>query len=621
LSVVKKIVLLLLLLFVDYIFISTIHVNKIEWSSFLPQSPEVKESITPINGHQQYLFCVLDSEDIAKDFKKQHIIDKYIALKDEENTYLLIFDVSKLNSVLEQTQEYPRSGTSVIGHIIFENLFTELRLYAMFILPFVLILLLLFIPLSLWLDLIIEMALYALFLGVILNFDFFEINSASLLALMFLVIYAITLINYIYVQGIDRKRVFFGIQVSIIATMLSALFLVSSDFSLIHSFGTMMVVGLVVLNFYINIRIYLMKFMPPIYYKQRFSLVSSIKFFSIKKSVIVSGIIALSIIVLEIVQPISIDLNIVNLMPESSSELRQIKKFEQERLPTLPFIITVKTENKNFSDEEVMQKLIGLEHELSGVIPGKIIASAPMAFHEFVQLAPDKYNPNLFAQFLLASSFMDQPFVLWSPDKKSSTIVASIPLSMTTNEMRAMITNINETGSRYPEFSVCVSGKISDFDYFISLFVKEFFTGLLVTLAATALFFWFYCKNMVSIITIVLSALFSLGILGFFHLLFGKQITILTLLNVILYAGLIADSLIQLFVCYKREGEACERSVLEPIFMSNISILICLFGMFFVGGMMGIFAFDLAILLSANVIFILWIAPAIHRAYVRACND
>jgi hypothetical protein len=621
LSIVKKILLLLVLLFIDYNFISTIHVNKIEWSSFLPQSPEIKESITPINAHQQYLFCALDSEKIAQDFKKQHLIDKYIVLKNEKNTYLFIFDISKLNTVLEQTQEYPRSGTSVIGHILFENLFAELRLYAMVVLPFVLILLLLFIPLSLWLDLIIEMALYALLLGVILNFDFFEINSASLLALMFLVIYAITLINYIYAEGIDRKRVFFGIQISVVATMLSALFLASSDFSLIHSFGTMMVVGLLVLNFYINTRIYLMKFLPPLYYKQRFSFISYIKFFTIKKSVIVSVIITLSIILIQVIQPISIDLNIVNLMPESSVERQQINQFEEEHLPTLPFVITVQTENKNFSDEEVMQKLIALEHELGAVIPGKIIASAPMAFHEFVQLAPDEYNPNLFAQFLLASSFMEQPFDLWSPDKKESTIVASIPLSMATNEMRYMITNINKLGNRYPEFSVSVSGKISDFDYFISLFIKEFFTGLLVTLAATALFFWFYCRNMVSIITILFSALFSLGILGFFHLLFSKQITILTLLNVILYAGLITDSLIQLFVCYKREGQSCERSVLEPIFISNISILICLFGMFFVGGMMGVFAFDLAILLGANVIFILWIAPAIHRRYVTACND
>jgi hypothetical protein len=117
------------------------------------------------------------------------------------------------------------------------------------------------------------------------------------------------------------------------------------------------------------------------------------------------------------------------------------------------------------------------------------------------------------------------------------------------------------------------------------------------------------------------SALFSLGILGIFHIIFDNPITILTLLNVILYAGLIADSLIQLFVCYKREGESCERSVLQPIFISNFSILICLAGMFFVGGMMRAFAFELGILLTANLIFILLIVPKIQRYYFTTCSE
>jgi len=600
--------------------ISSIHVSKIEWSSFLPKSPEAKENTRLMKADQQYLFCVLDSQTTAQNLKKQHVVEKYIALKDKPNTYLLIFNISKLSDVLEQTKAFPRSGTSVVGHILFENLFDELRAYAIFVLPFVLILLLLFIPWTLWLDIMIEMALYSLFLSAILSFDFFEVNSASLLALMFLVIYAVTLINYIYAEGMDPKRVFFGIQVSVIATMLSALFLANSEFSLIYSFGIMMIVGLLVLNVYMIVRIYLMQFLPPIYYKQHFVFIDTIKFLSIKQSAILGILLILSLVFLMKITPIGIDLNIVNLLPKSSKELQKIKQFEEERLPTLPFIVTLKTKSKNFSDEEVMQELIAFEHHLGNLIAGKIIASAPKAFHEFVALASDEHNPNLLAQFLLASSFMEHPFELWSANKSTSSIVASIPLSMTTHDMRTMIANIYALGDDYPEFEVAISGKISDFDYFISLFVEEFFTGLLVTLAATALFFWFYCKNIVSIITIVFSALFSLGVLALFHLLFGKEITILTLLNVILYAGLIADSLIQLFVCYKSEGESCERSVLEPIFISNISILICLFGMFFVGGMIGTFAFDLAILLGANMVFVLWITPSIHRRYVTECN-
>jgi len=620
LSLIKKIIILLAILICDYTIAIHIPVDPIEWSSFLPKSPAAHDTTALLNGHQQYLFCNISDPSIPQEYKNNHLIDRYMLLEEYKNTYLLIFDISKLNDVLEQTQEYSRSGTSVVGNILFKNFFHELEFYTLIIFPFVLIILLFFIPVRLWIDIIMEMALYFLALAIILNLGFFEINSASLLALIFLVIYALTLINYIYAEGMDPKRLFFGIQISVAATMLSALFLVTSHFGLIHSFGVMMMVGLGVLHIYMNIRIYLMRFFSSQLHYQRLALKPSRTLLKIKKKSIFFLLLALLGILSVFHHPINIDLNIVNLLPSSSLELKKIEHFEETRLPTLPFVVNVSTHNGNFTNERIMQKLIEFQEKLEPLIPGKIIASAPKAFNEFSKSAPDKTNPNLLAQFLLAESFTEHPFSLWSSDRKKSTIVVAIPLTMTTESMRTMMNSIDELGEQYPEFNVTISGKISDFDYFIHIFVQEFLLGLVITLAATALFFWFYCRNIMSVLTILFSALFSLGVLGLFHFIFNKQITILTLLNVILYAGLITDSLIQLFVCYKREGEACERSVLQPIFISNFSVLICLGGMFFVGGMMRAFAFELGILLAANLLFILWIVPILHRRYLKACS-
>jgi hypothetical protein len=613
---------LLIILISDYTIVTRIHVDPIEWSSFLPKSPTVQDKEVVLDGHKQYLFCSIPSESLPKEWKNQRLIDRYLPLEEYPHTYLLIFDIEKLNTVIEKTKEFPRSGTSIVGNILFKNFFQELGFYSLVIFPFVLMVLLFFIPLRLWMDIVMEMGLYLMALAIVLNFGFFEINSASLLALIFLVIYALTLFNYIYAEGMNPRRLFFGIQISVAATMLSAVFLVTSHFGLIHSFGVMMMVGLGILHLYMNIRIYLMKYFPYKPYRNPLILRSTHSLWNVSQKylkIMIPGTIVGALLLSY--HPLNIDLNIVNLLPHSSNELKRINQFEENHLPTLPFVISVHSKNNNFSDEKVMRELIEFQRQLEPLIPGKIVASAPKAFAEFTNLASDKKNPDLLAQFLLAESFSTHPLALWSADRTQSNIIASIGLTTTTNTMRSMLYHIQELSSRYPDFTVTVSGKISDFDYFINIFVEEFLIGLIATLIATALFFWYFCRNMMSVSTIVFSALFSLGTLGIFHIIFNKPITILTLLNVILYAGLIADSLIQLFVCYKREGESCERSVLQPIFISNFSILICLGGMFFVGGMMSAFAFELGILLMANLVFILLIVPKIQRRYFTSCSE
>lgn len=610
-----------MILVADYALVTRIHVDPIEWSSFLPKSPVSHHQEVMLDGHKQYLFCAVPTENIPIEWKKQHLIDRYVPLEEYPDTYLLIFNISNLNAVIEKSKEYPRSGTSIVGNILFKNFFQELGFYTLVIFPFVLMILLLFIPLRLWIDIVMEMGLYLMALSIVLNFGFFVINSASLLALIFLVIYALTLFNYIYAEGMNPRRLFFGIQISVAATMLSAVFLVTSHFGLIHSFGVMMMVGLGILHLYMNGRIYLMRYFTYKPYKTPLILRSTHSLWKVSKKYVSVGFPVSFIGAVWIsYHPLTIDLNIVNLLPQTSVELERIEHFEEKRLPTLPFVISVEAKHHNFSDERTIQELIEFQRQLEPLIPGKIVASAPKSFEEFSNLAADKKNPNLLAQFLLAESFSEHPFSLWSADRTQSDIIASISLTSTTNTMRTMLYQIKELSSAYPDFTVTVKGKISDFDYFINIFVEEFLIGLMATLVATALFFWYYCKNVISVSTIVFSAIFSLGVLGICHILFNKPITILTLLNVILYAGLITDSLIQLFVCYKREGESCERSVLKPIFISNFSILICLGGMFFVGGMMRAFAFELGILLSANLVFILLIVPALHRRYLTTCS-
>lgn len=617
-KIFSRIVILLGIIYGNYFLLSSLPIKAIEWNSFLPPSLTQSDNTTLSNGRLQYLFCEIPSEKIPQNYQSSGIIEEYYPLEDHPNTYLLTFQTDHLESVLELTKSYARSGTSIVGDLLFKSFFSELTFYTMVIFPFVMMILLIFIPLKLWFNLLIELGIYLFALSLFLHLGWFEINSASLLSLLFLILFALTLINYLYAEGMDAKRLFFGIQISVSATMLSALFLITSDFGLIHSFGLMLMAGLGVLHLYMNVRIYLLNIFPSHHrYQQKIPLLSTI---SLSKRTKIFATIAFGISLLLFSKPLSIDLNILNILSNTSTSIQRIHTFEHKHLPTLPFIIQVQTAHHDFSDPKILERFIALQNELEKVIPGTIIASLPKSFDRFQTHARNPKHPDLLAQFLLIESFNNHPFSLCSSDRKRSDIVASIPLSTPTNVTQKMLINIIALSDKYPDFTLSVQGKITDFDYFIDVFVQEFFVGFLVTLLATALFFWFYCNRTITILTIFLSAFFSLGVMASIHLLFGFPITILTLLNVILYAGLITDSLIQLFVCYKREGAACEQSILQPVFISNFAILICLGGMFFAGGMMRAFAFDLAILLLANAVFIIWIVPILHRKYLNATD-
>ena len=604
----------------NYKVLTSIDVHPIEWNSFLPKSLYEPKGQLIANGQKQYLFCKIPTAEDMQKLKRTGLVEKIIPLQNHQNTYILLFDISKLTPLLDVTKQYEKSGTSMVGGLLFENFFEELSLYTTKMLPFILLALLLLIPFELWLDITIEMALYLLLLSFVLSLGFFEINSASLLATVFLVIYALTLINYIYSEGMDKKRLFFGIQISVAATIISALFLVASNFGLIHSFGVMLLVGLVVLHFYMNLRIYLLKYFAPRYHQHRFTSLFRKKTLQLQKLTLAIGAIAAIALLTFGFKSLTIDLNILNLLPVSSKPLLKMKTFEKDQIDTLPFVITLSSKNDSFTKEQSIKDLIRFQKTLQEKVKVNIIASPANNFDNFKKSAIHPDDPNLFAQFLLANTLFEHQFDLYSSDMSKSYIIVTIPIAIKTQDMRKLINEIKALRTNYPQYGISIEGKIADLEHYISLFIEEFFVGLITTLMATALFFWFYCKNIVSIVTIAFSALFSIGVLALAHMGFSKPFTVITLLSVILYAGLITDSLIQLFICYKNNGVACEKSVLEPIFISNISILIFLFGMLFVQGIMKEFAFDLSILLGANLSFVLFVVPAIQRHYLTNCS-
>jgi len=622
LSIFKKIILLVLLVFVDFFVIKGIVLHKIEWSSLFPQQrAESALQSKLLQRKVQYIFCHSDANETLSQIKNSSLIEKYIDLNEVNNTALLLFDVKNKEEVLKKLQTLEKSGASLLEGMFFEDFYQEIYIYSITLLPFTLLFLLLFIPLRLWLDILLEMALYTLFLASFLHFSLIEVNSASLLALLFLVVYSLTLINYLYSENMDIKRLFFGIQVSIIATMISALFLIKSQFGLIHSFGVMLFVGLIVLYIYMNVRLYFVKYLTHEAHLYYFDVTNVASFVQKYRGTFLLFITMLVMMTILQYQNFTIDLNIVNRLDSSSTIVHQIKEFDKKYTPSLLFVIEIKAKKSTFEDERTVEKLLQLQEDLQKDFSGKILFSIPTAFREFQKMAIDKNNPDLLAQFLLANSFVHHDIELFSPDMRSTIFVAAVPLTDSSKEIITMKEKIVGVGNKYEDFSITLKGKIADFDNFLQIFYKESLMGLLTTLAFTTLFFLFYCKNILSVFVVLLSVVFSFSYLLMLHILFDSPLSITTLMSLILYAGLVADSFIQLFICYKSRDISCEKSVLNPIFVSNISILVFLFGMIFMGGILGAFAFDMFALLSANLIFIVILVPLIYKSYLKVYSD
>ena len=609
----QKTLLLVLLGVLNLLLIQQIPIAKIEWNKLFPQ--EQIRTQQSLLQDKQYVLCHLEKKERIQSIKNSPLFESVVALPNKKGVYLCLFDTHKKKRVLDYLQGIKKSGTLMVEEMLFNDFSQEIRLFSTHILPFTLLFLLLFIPLRLWVDILLEMFIYSLLLGLFLRLGFFEVNVASLLALLFLFIYSLTLINYLYSENMDVKRLSFGIGVSIVATMLSALFLINSQFGLLHYFGVMLFVGLIVLYLYINMRLFIFKYLPHEAHRHNFD-VTNVSQYSAKRSTLL-WLLGFVFLIMGVAgyKNLSVDLNILNILNKETAHFKEIEEFEKRCVPSLLVGIEVTSKESSFHDIAEVRKLIVLQKNLQKTLNAEILLSIPTAYEVFKSMAIDKENPNILAQFLLANSFAHRDIDLFSDDMSSAYFIASLPLRTSSDTIITTKEKIALLNKKYQNFHITLRGKVADFDHFLEIFFKESAIGLLVTLFVSVLFFLLYCKNLLSILIVFISVVFSLASLLLLHTLFGIALSITTLMSLILYGGLVADSFIQLFICYKSRSLSCEKSVLNPIFVSNISILAFLVAMVFVGGILGAFAFDMSILLGANLLFIVVFVPLIYKKF------
>ena len=451
------------------------------------------------------------------------------------------------------------------------------------------------------------MPLFNLLVFVVFKLSGFHLNSSSLLALIFLVIYAFTLFNYLHSGEINRSRLAFGVTISIMTTALSSLFLYLSKFGLMSGFGETMLIGLGVLLLYTLARIYYMNdfHFPFLWVQQseKVRLIYTRAFVMIFTLILLAG--AWNY------KHLSIDLNPVRLMDASVDFMQKMKKFEKKHLASLPFIVeltkkegffnTPKALNQLGTRVQSIEKMMGLSH----------LYDFKQAYEEFSQAPISEANAQSYAQFLLALEMMGSDMPLFNSDYTKNYITMLLPLDSSSNKISSIIDELR--GLELDDVEVNVIGNVSELDSFLGIFLREFAIGLGMSIGFVFIFFLFYCKSFKTVVVLI-STLFSLLVLLSVHVIFKIELNLMSLLSVILFAGLVTDTLIHMFICYKDKGAECFESVTKPILLSNISMLIGLFGMFFGGSILQQFGFELSILLASNLIFILYIMPYLLKS-------
>jgi len=612
-----KALLLVVIMFTNYLLVESIPVQRIDWSSFFPNAQTQNSEEHWFDTSTQYLFVELPSSDMADEWLDNSDILNYYELEEKSRLYLLIFDRKQQVSLLDKIDGYERSGTSVIGLEIMKSFTQEISYYAMYIVPFMLLLLLFITSVEYWINMLIEITAYHLFLAFSVYISAFKIDAASLMALVFLIIYAFTLFNYLHSGEIKRSTLAFGIVISVITTAISSLFLFFSDFGLISSFGSMMLLGLGVLLFYTISRLYLISnFHFP------FSFIG--KEFLHKKiyvKLVLLSFISIPVIATLFSSGVSIDLNPVNLISSSSKTMENIQEFEKRNLPTLPFVVEVSSLEGDFNSLQKFKELNSITKSVEKLVQGRLLNSAVDSYELFVEDSFENISQEAYSQYQLALEMMNSNMPLFSSSNKESFITMLIPLNTHSNDIALMIKDLENLNVKYPDYKIKVLGKISDLDTFSAIFIKEFLIGLGFSVGFVFIFFLFYCRNYRSTI-VVISIVFSLGISMSIHALFNIEISLMTLLSVILFSGLVTDSIVHIFICYKHKGIECFDSVTKPIILSNVSMLVGLVGMLFNGSLMQKLGLELSILIATNLMFILYIMPSLlNFKMFKKCSD
>ncbi|HIC44697.1 MAG TPA: hypothetical protein EYO73_10600, partial [Sulfurimonas sp.] len=104
--IIKRAVLLCVLI-LNYVLVTSISLEPINWNSFFPSTQKSSTDGTWFSADSQYLFIELDDASKADTWIDASLISNYYELNKGTNLYLLLFDNSMHNKLMQEVSKYP----------------------------------------------------------------------------------------------------------------------------------------------------------------------------------------------------------------------------------------------------------------------------------------------------------------------------------------------------------------------------------------------------------------------------------------------------------------------------------------------------------------------------------
>ena len=603
-----KILILSLLVFLNLFYVQKIEITAINIESFFPKSSVLDSQSTIIQNKQRLLFSASEDKDKLENLLEQGIIDDIVEIPDHENTSMVIFQQNRQAELLSKIDAERILGPPIVGELLSKEFVSDMKTYAFVIIPFLFLIFVLLTSVHYLLSILIEIMIVSLFLLFTVSFLPYEINVAFLLSLVFIYIYAFTILNYFYYGNIQKRNLVKGMVISLLTTVLSALSLYQSDFMVISDFGKSLLIWIAVLGFYLTLRLY---FMPI----KNWTLLW-LEYFTTHVHIEKYILLGVSIVILlafNLGQKLIINLNPIS----SSSSSSLIDNFEKEYLLTQPVFLSIKSNDCTFKEVECVKGLSLLIDEIIRKIPvrSERIIDFNSMYQSFSGSDIKALDTKKLAQFYLALEFSSNPEYLIRSDAKETFMILNISIKESTDALSTLIYNIDELNAKHSDFSITPLSHLGKIQEYKQMFVDETFKGMFIVFSFIVLIFMLYYRS-VSLIVVFIPAILTIILFFALHSLFMISISLMSLIALILFIGLIGDNIIHIFICYRRNGIVCLDTVYKPIILSNILMILAFSGMYFTGALLEKLGLELAFLLAVHLFLLVYLLPRLANKYL-----
>lgn len=597
-----KILLLFILFLLNLFFINHVKVVPVNIESFFPhESREAEDEI------QRIVFAPSEYKKRLNIFLNEGLLNDLIEIPGKPDV-LIVTLPEKIEPVLaEYLQNNNILGPPVIGELLSEVFIENIQKYVYIVIPF---LIPFFIYLTSWkylLNVMIEMFLICTLFLSFIAMTMKQMNIAYLLSFVFSMIYAFTIINYFYYGGLKRSNLIKGIVISLITTLLSGLFLWYSSFAIISDYGISLSIWLMILMGYFALRL----LVTTVQNKQLIWL----NRFVDHRWPSMYGVYAILIFILFGIFnfPVNINLNPI----ANNKDQHMIQSFEESYLLSQPILLSIESRQCPFKEEQCLKKLDKLLAHISEAIPvrSERIFDLATVYRDFANENVDDLTQPKLAQFLLALDMMSGSHYFLNPNGDTAYAMFNVSMTTSTGNLREIIDAVERTNEKFPEMQCKLHNHLQKITSYEDVFIEEAGMGLLVMFGSLLVLFYFFLGKifvMLSFIPAIITIFFFFTV----HAIFKIDVTLMSLVSLILFVGLMSDKIIHIFIHYKNSSALCRGKVYKPIILSDTLMIIALWGMAFTGTLLQQFGLELGFLLLVHLYLLIYLLPKLHKKYM-----